>query len=80
MRLYFDLFRSKARLLGIGCYVIYLLLIFLETLLKSKSLKVASYAPLIALIQMLGYAIGLIHEAIQKFRGIDPNKKYIDLY
>ena len=66
--------------LGIGCYVIYLLLISLEALLKSKSLKVALYVPLTTLIQMLGYAVGLIHEVIQKLRGIDPNKKYIDLY
>ena len=71
---------QKLGFLGIGCYLIYLLLIFLEALLKSKSLKVALYAPLTTLIQMLGYAVGLIHEAIQKFRGIDPNKKYIDLY
>ncbi|MAJ51235.1 MAG: glycosyltransferase [Flammeovirgaceae bacterium] len=65
---------------GIGCYITYLLLISLEALLKLKSLKVALYAPLITLIQMSGYAVGLIHEAIQKFRGVDPNKKYIDLY
>ena len=65
---------------GVKCYIIYLFLIAAEALLKLKSLKAAFYTPLTTLIQMSGYAVGFIQEYIQKFRGIDPNKKYIDLY
>ena len=65
---------------GVKCYIIYLFLVAAEALLKLKSLKAALYTPLTTLIQMSGYALGFIQEYIHKFRGIDPNKKYIDLY
>ena len=66
--------------LGVKWYIIYLSLIAAEALLKLRSLKAALYTPLTTMIQMSGYAVGFIHEYIQKLRGIDPNKKYIDLY
>ena len=75
-----SLLNQSLGFLGIQFYIIYLSLIFTEALIKLKSFKAALYIPLTTLIQMSGYAMGLIHEGVQKFRGIDPNKKYVDLY
>ena len=75
-----SLLNQNLGFLGLKCYLIYLSLITAEALLKLRSLKAALYTPLTTLIQMSGYAVGFIHEYIRKFRGIDPNKRYIDLY
>ena len=78
--LFLGLLNQNLGFLGLKWYLIYLSLIAAEALLKLRSLKAALYTPLTTLIQMSGYAVGFIHEYIQKLRGIDPNKKYIDLY
>lgn len=66
--------------LGVGLYVIYFLLIFMEALLKSRSLIVALLSPVTACIQLAGYGYGLVYEWIRKLRGVDPNTRYTELY
>lgn len=65
---------------GIGMYFLYFLLITMEGLLKTYSLKVALCAPVVACLQLVGYAHGLSYEWIRKIKGINPNTKYIELY
>lgn len=66
--------------LGAVCYSSYLLLICLEAMVVTKSMRVALLAPLVALLQLSGYGYGLVYEWIRKIRGIDPNTRYIELY
>ena len=66
--------------IGLVCYGVYLFLIFLEGLIKFKSLPVALLSPVVTLIQMFGYGYGLVYEWIRKVAGKDPNTKYIELY
>jgi len=65
---------------GIVAYFAYLLLVFGESWLQTKSLKVAFLTPQMTLLQMFGYGYGLIYEWVRKLRGINPNTKYIELY
>ena len=65
---------------GAMCYLAYFTLIFLEALLKTKSIKVGVLSPLVAFLQLFGYGYGLVYEWIRKLRGINPNTKYIELY
>ena len=73
-------FDNPIRWLGLSAYGIYLGLIGLEGLVKTKSLSVALLAPITALLQLTGYGYGLVYEWQRKIRGIDPNTKYIELY
>lgn len=66
--------------LGVSMYGLYFSLICLEALMQSASLKVALLSPIVAFIQLFGYAYGLVYEGIRKVRGINPNTKYIELY
>lgn len=66
--------------IGISGYTLYFLLIGLEALVKTRSIKVALMSPFTALLQLTGYGYGLVYEWIRKVRGIDPNTKYIELY
>ncbi len=66
--------------LGIQFYSTYLLLVFAESLIKTKSIRVALLTPLMTILQMTGYGFGLVYEWIRKLGGIDPNTKYIELY
>jgi len=79
-----SLFLSAAQLplgyFGAMCYLAYFTLIFLEALLKTKSIKVGVLSPLVAFLQLFGYGYGLVYEWIRKLRGINPNTKYIELY
>ena len=79
-----SLFLSAAQLplgyFGAMCYLAYFTLIFLEALLKTKSIKVGVLSPLVAFLQLFGYGYGLIYEWFRKLRGINPNTKYIELY
>lgn len=79
-----SLLLSAAQLLlgyfGAMCYLAYFTLIFLEALLKTKSIKVGVLSPLVAFLQLFGYGYGLIYEWFRKLRGINPNTKYIELY
>ncbi len=61
-------------------YGLYFCLVFVESLVSQKSLRVAVLTPFITLIQMFGYGYGLIFEWMRKRRGIDPNAPYIELY
>ncbi|MEQ8238421.1 MAG: glycosyltransferase [Cyclobacteriaceae bacterium] len=65
---------------GLACYAVYLLFIFFGCLFTYSALGAAILAPFITLIQMLGYAYGLVYEWFRKLRGINPNTKYIDIY
>ena len=65
---------------GAMCYLAYFTLIFLEALLKTKSIKVGVLSPLVAFLQLFGYGYGLVYEWFRKLRGINPNTKYIELY
>ncbi|WP_258105785.1 glycosyltransferase family 2 protein [Marinoscillum sp. MHG1-6] len=67
-------------LAGVGCYAFYLLLVMVEGLFKTKSIKVALLSPIVTLIQFFGYGYGLVYEWFRKLRGINPNTKYIELY
>ncbi|MEQ8473679.1 MAG: glycosyltransferase [Marinoscillum sp.] len=66
--------------LGLVGYTTYLILILLEALFKTRSILVSLLSPVVALLQLSGYGIGLIYEWVRKLRGIDPNTKYIELY
>ncbi len=66
--------------IGMLCYGSYFSLVFLESLIKIKSLKVALLTPVMTFLQMTGYGFGLVYEWIRKLRGINPNTKYIELY
>lgn len=65
---------------GLAVYGFYFLLVSLEALIKTKSLKVALLTPIMAFLQMTGYGYGLVYEWLRKLRGIDPNTRYIELY
>lgn len=65
---------------GLIGYLFYLSIVFSESLMVNKSLTVAALTPVMTLLQMTGYATGLVYEGIRKLMGIDPNTRYIDLY
>ena len=64
----------------LACYSLYFLFVFLESLVKQRSLSVALLTPVITVVQMFGYGYGLVYEWIRKIRGINPNTPYIELY
>lgn len=66
--------------IGLYAYAGYFLMVFIESLIKTKSIKVALLTPLMTFLQMTGYGYGLVYEWIRKLRGINPNTKYIELY
>jgi glycosyltransferase involved in cell wall biosynthesis len=67
-------------LVGLGTFTLYGVMIFLESLNKTRSFSVALLTPLTSFIQLFGYGYGLIYEYVRKIRGIDPNAPYLDLY
>jgi len=75
-----SVFNDWFRYAGIAAYFCYFTLVFLESLVKNKSLKVALLTPMMTFLQMTGYGYGLIYEWVRKLRGINPNTKYIELY
>lgn len=74
------LFQISLGYIGVGCYLAYFLLILIEAIIKSKSIKVGVLSPVVAFLQLSGYGYGLVYEWIRKLRGIDPNTRYIELY
>lgn len=66
--------------IGVTCYLWYFLLITVEAMIKTSSLKVALLSPVMALIQLSGYGYGLVYEWFRKIRGVNPNTRYIELY
>ena len=66
--------------IGLGLYSGYLSVVVLEALWITKSLGVAIRVPITVITQMAGYGLGLMYEFTQKKRGINPNKKYIEIY
>lgn len=67
-------------LLGLGVYGLYLLLVFGEALLTTRSVTVSLLTPVATALQMTAYAHGMAYEWIQKMRGIDPNTRYTEIY
>lgn len=66
--------------IGLLVYFAYFVLVFLESWIANRSLKVALLTPVMTVLQMSGYGYGLVYEWIRKLRGVDPNTKYIELY
>ena len=75
-----SLFSPALGLLAVSLYSLYFLAILLEGVLKFKSLMVGFYSLPATILQMFGYGLGLVYEGFRKWRGIDPNTPYIDLY
>ena len=70
----------KLGALVFSIFGIYFLALFLEGVWKYKSLTVALVSIVTTLLQMFGYGGGLVVESVRKWRGVDPNTPYIDLY
>jgi glycosyltransferase involved in cell wall biosynthesis len=71
---------SPVKWIGLIAYAIYFALVLIESLVITKSLKVALLTPVMTFLQMTGYGYGLVYEWVRKLRGINPNTKYIELY
>lgn len=66
--------------IGVSLYIVFFLAVAVEALIKSRSIVVSVLAPITTLIQMVAYGNGLVREFGLKLFGVNPNKKYIDLY